>query len=98
MSAIINSYVSQRGIVTVVVTDYARYQGARFNRHRLIYNALLYFVVAYFNVANQREVLAERMPDKSIVGENTTQVRMSFEHDAEQIKCFTLEPICGCPN
>jgi hypothetical protein len=49
-------------------------------------------------VAGEREVLAERMPDEAIVGEDASQVRMPLEHDAVEIERFALEPVRGRPH
>ena len=52
----------------------------------------------HLDVADQREVLAERMTDEAVVGQDPAQVRMPIEQDAEQVERFALEPIGGCPH
>src|SRR6187397_1317533 len=56
----------QRGVVTVVVADHLRHQRARLDAHRLVHHALLVGVVTHLDVADQREVLAERMADEAV--------------------------------
>src|SRR6185369_10924014 len=69
-----------------LLTDNARYQHARFNGYRLVDHALLVFVVAHLDLADEREVLAERMPDEAVVGQDAAQVRMTFEDDTEKVE------------
>ena len=69
--------VLQRRVVAVVVANHLRHQRARLDGHRLVHHALLVGVVAHFDVADQREVLAERMADEAVVGEDAAQIRMA---------------------
>ncbi len=55
-------------------------------------------VVAHLDVADQREVLAERMTDEAVVGQDAPQIRMAAEQDAEQIECLALEPVGAGPD
>ena len=41
----------------------------------------------------QRKILAKRMADESIVGQDAPQIGMTVEHDPEQVKGLTLVPI-----
>src|SRR3989344_5897067 len=75
------------------ITDHALHQHARLNGDRLVHHALLLGVVAHFDPADEWEVLAERMPDETVIGEDAAQVRMPLEHDAEQVECLSLVPI-----
>src|SRR4051812_47462089 len=55
----------QRRLVTIVVADDLRHQRARLDRYRFVHHALLVGVVANFDIADQGEVLAERMTDEA---------------------------------
>src|SRR5690606_1830339 len=55
--------------------------------------APLFGVVTYFDVSDQRKILAERMADKAVVGQDAAQVRMTLVDDAEQVERLTLEPV-----
>src|SRR5574340_1679341 len=85
--------------VTTVIffTDDAWRHLARFDRHRLVYDALLFRVVAHFHMAGQREILAERAADKAIIGQDAAQVRVPGEYDAVQIEGFALIPVGARP-
>src|SRR5581483_2892778 len=83
---------------SLYITDHARHQHARLYRHRLVHDAALGFVVAHLDLADQRKVLAERMPDKAVIGEDAPQVGMALENNAEEIERFALEPIGGVPD
>src|SRR6478736_4160434 len=87
--------VLQFRLVAAVVADHARHQRALDDLHRLVHHALLVGVVAHFDIAHQREVLAEWMPDEAVVSEDAAQVRMAVEHDAEQVEGLALEPVGG---
>src|SRR5579862_586871 len=88
----------QRRLVAIVVPDDARNQGARINRDRLVDDALQFSVIAHLDVADQRKILAERVADESIVGEQAPQIRMASEQDAVQVKGFALEPVGAGPD
>src|SRR6188768_2138 len=88
----------QGRVVAVVVADDFRHQRARLDRDWLVHHALLLGVVAHLDVADQREILAERMTDESIVGEDAAQIRMAREQDAEQVERLALEPVGAGPD
>src|SRR6478735_5609089 len=73
-------------LIAVVVADHLRHQGAFHDLHGLVDHPLLVGVVPHFDIAHQREVLAERMADETIVGKQAAQVRVAVENDAEQIE------------
>src|SRR5690606_16895786 len=82
-----------RGGIARIVADHARHGDARLDRgDRLVDHALLLRVVADLDVADQREVLAERMADEAVVGQDPAQVRVAPEDDAEQVERLALEP------
>ena len=83
---LISGILSPRHIITVVMPDGLGHQYAVLDRDRLVHDSALLRVIAHFHVALQRKVLAERMPDKTIVGQDASQVWMSVENDAEQVK------------
>ena len=85
-------------VVAVVFADHARHERARLDAHRLIHDAALRRVVFHFDVADQREVLAERMTDEAVVGEDAAQIRMTLEQDAVQVERFALVPVGGRPD
>src|SRR5579863_2401470 len=85
-------------LVARVVADDARHQRAGLDAHRLVHDALLLRVVAHFDVAGEREVLAERMAHETVVGEYAAQVRMPVEQDAEHVEGLALEPVGGGPD
>jgi hypothetical protein len=77
----------------VIVTYDLGHENARDDADRLIYHALLLGVVLHFDIPAEREVLAERMADEAVVGEDAAQVRMAAEQDAKQVERLTLEPV-----
>jgi hypothetical protein len=58
----------------VVFAHDARRDLARLDGHRLVDHALLLGVVAHLDVARDREVLAHRVADEAVVGEDAAQV------------------------
>jgi hypothetical protein len=82
----------------VFFADHARRDFARLDRDRLVDHALLLGVVAHFDIAGHREVLAERMADETVVGQDAAQVVVAFEHDAVQVERFALEPVGRVPD
>ena len=58
---------------------------AGLDAHRLIHHTLLLRVVTHLNITKDREILAEGMPDKSVVGQNAAQIGVPREDDPEQI-------------
>ena len=81
----------------VLFADDPRRDLARLDGHRLVDHALALGVVAHFHVAGHREVLAERMADETVVGEDAAQVRVAFEDDAVQVERLALEPVGRAP-
>src|SRR5687767_7829603 len=65
--------ILQFGVVAVVLADDARHERTRLDGHGLIDDAALRRVVFHFDVADQREILAEGMTDETVVGEEATQ-------------------------
>lgn len=57
------------------------------------HNALLLLVVADLGVAGEREVLAQRVAFESVIGHDSSQIRVAHEEDAEQIVDLTLVPV-----
>ena len=48
-------------------------------------------------MAGDRKVLAKRVTDETVIGQQSAQVFVSFEHDAIQVKRLTLVPVGGVP-
>ena len=59
---------------------------------RLNDDALLLLVVSELSVSSQGEVLAQRVAIETIIGHNTTQIRMSSEEYTEHVVDLTLVP------
>src|SRR5574343_223056 len=66
---------------------------ARFDGHRLVDHASLIRVITHFDMTGDREILAERMSNEAVVGQDATQVVVTDEGNTEQIKRFALEPV-----
>ena len=77
---------------------HARRDLARLDSDGLVNDPSLLGVVAHFDIARYGEILAERMADKAVIGKNAAQVRMPFEHYAEQIECLAFEPVHAGPD
>ena len=60
--------------------------------HRLVDDPLLLLVVAHLDIAGQREILAQRMPLETVIGQDAAQIGMAGEEDAEQIPGLALPP------
>ena len=60
---------------------------------RLVDHALDFIIVADFDETSGREVLAQRVAFKAVVGEDAAKVRMTGEQDAVEIVGFALEPV-----
>src|SRR5512139_3500990 len=88
----------QVGLVARVVADDLRHERARLNADGLVDDAALRGVVAHLDVADQREVLAERVADEAVVREQAPQVRMAAEQDPVEIERLALEPVGGAPD
>ena len=56
------------------------------------------FGIAQLDEARQREVLALRMPLKTIVGQDAAQVRIAFEQHAVHVEHFALQPASDRPD
>ena len=63
-----------------------------FSLHRLVNHPLLVLVVAQFDIAGQREILAQRMPFETVIGQDAAQIRVVAEIDAEQVPGLALPP------
>ncbi|MCY1530875.1 hypothetical protein D9M68_660810 [compost metagenome] len=48
-------------------------------------------------MTREREVLAKRVPDETIVGQDAAQVVVTFEHDAVEVKRLAFVPVGRCP-
>src|SRR5688572_27596904 len=90
--------ILQLGVVAVVLADDARHERARLDGHGLIDDAALRSVVLHFDVPDQREILAERMADEAVIGEEATQIGMPVEQDPVQVKRLALVPVRGRPH
>jgi hypothetical protein len=86
-----------RDLVGLAGTDDLGHQHARLDADRLVNHALLLGIVDHLDIAAEREVLAKRMPDEAVVGEQAPQVRMPLEQDAEQVEGLALEPVGAVP-
>src|SRR5688572_20432531 len=64
-----------RRVIAWIIADHARHQRALGDLDRFIDDAPLFIVVAHFDIAHQREVLAKRVADEPVVGEDAAQVR-----------------------
>src|ERR1700747_1739761 len=60
--------------------------------HRLIDHPLQFFVIAKLDKAREREILAQRIPGKAVIGENAAQIRIALKRDAIHVEGFALEP------
>src|SRR5688500_4685983 len=81
------------GLIARVVANDLRHQCARLDADRLVNHAALRRVVAHLDVADHREILAERVPDEAVVGQQAAQVGMTAEQDAVEIERLALEPV-----
>src|ERR1700712_585265 len=91
------SAISVQAAVVVFAND-SRCDLARLDRHGLIDDALLLVVVAHFHMTGRREILAERMTDETVVGEDATKVEMTFEDYAVEVERLALEPCARAPD
>src|SRR5690349_11630806 len=90
--------IASFAIPIMLFADDTRRDLAWLDSDRLVDNPLLVRVIAHLDIAAQWEILAERVADKSVVRENTAQIRVTGKHDAIKIECFAFEPVCGRPN
>src|SRR5690349_11178096 len=82
----------------MLFADDARRYLARLDGDRLVDNPLLIRVIAHLDIAAEREVFTERVTNKSVVSENTAEIRMAGKHDAVKIECFAFKPIRRGPD
>ena len=82
----------------MVLAGHPRYQHPGFDRDRFVDHALPLRVVTHFDVTDQRKILAERMADKAVIGQDATQVRVPAEQDAEQVESLALVPVGTLPD
>src|SRR3989337_1815421 len=61
--------------------------------YRLIDSALQLIVVAELDEAGEREVLAQGVTLKAVIGEKSPEVRVAGEQDAVKIVSLSLEPV-----
>src|SRR5262249_31549768 len=61
--------------------------------HRLVDDALLFVVVADFDEAGERKVLAQRMAFEAVIGQQPPQIGMASKRDTVEIIRFPFEPI-----
>src|ERR1700722_13386062 len=90
--------IQQCRVVAVVVPDHARHQDTRLDAHRFVHHALELRVVTHLDIADEREVLAKRMADEAVVGEDAAQIRMTAKQYPKQIKGLTLKPVGAGPD
>ena len=90
--------VFSRSSVAVIVAYRLGHQYAVLDRDRLVHDPALFRVIAHFHVALQRKILAERVSLETVVGQDASQVGMSVEHDAEQVKGLPFEPVGAGPD
>ena len=64
----------------------ARRDFTQCNGYRLMHHALAFGVVTHFHAPDKRKILAQGMPDKTVIGQDAAQVFVSGKNDAEQIK------------
>ena len=82
----------------MVVTNHFRHEHSRHDADGLIDDTLLLGVVLHFHVAAEWEVLAERMPDETVVGQDAAQVGVTAEQNPEQVERLALEPVRARPD
>src|ERR1700722_6590829 len=61
--------------------------------HWLVAHALLRIVIAHLNETGHREVLAQRITIKAVVGQDAPQIRMTVKQHAKQVVNLTLVPV-----
>src|SRR5688572_21709995 len=85
-------------LVPSVVADDFRDERTRLDTDRHIYDAAFRRVVTHLDVADQREVFAERVADEPVVREQAAQIGMAAEENSVQIERLALEPIGSVPD
>src|SRR5690606_27631816 len=89
--------ILELGLVAVIVANDLRHERARLDADRLVDDAALVRVVAHLDLADHREILAERMPDEAVVRKEAPQVRVTAEQDSIEVERLALVPVCGAP-
>src|ERR1700761_5286615 len=59
---------------------------------RLVDDALLLVVITQLDIAGEREILAQRMPFETVIGQDPAQIGIVGEEHAEHVPDFALEP------
>jgi hypothetical protein len=85
-------------LVAEIVAPHPRHGDAVLDAHRLVHHPPLLRVIAHFDLAIEREILAQRVPDETVIGEDAPQVRVAVENDAEQVEGLALEPVGSRPH
>ena len=85
-------------IPIIFVTHNARSILTRLNADRLINDTTKLLIVTHFYITRDREILAERISNKTVIGENSAQIRVSREQDAEKVEGLALKPIRARPD
>src|ERR1035441_1299100 len=61
--------IGEGRVITIVMANNLRHEGPGLDGHRLVDHPALLRVVAHLDIARQRKILAEGMPDEAVVGE-----------------------------
>ena len=85
-------------VPVALFTNNSRSNLTRFDRHRLINDSLLFGVITHLDVAVNREVLAERMTNETIIRKYPAQIGMTRKDNPVQIEGFTLKPVNSVPD
>ena len=80
------NYLHEVNRINTAGTYDFRHQHARFDTDRLINHAPLFGIIDYFDVATQREILAERMADETVIRQQTAQGRIAGKEVSIQVK------------
>src|SRR5574343_652231 len=65
----------------------------RLDRYWLVDHSSLIRVVAHLDIARNREILAERVPNEAVIGQDTTQIVVTHKSDTVQVESLSLEPV-----
>src|SRR5690606_37410273 len=90
--------ILELGLVAVIVADHLRYERARLDADRLVDDPPFLRVVTHLDLADHREVLAERMPDEAVVRKEAPQIRVAAEQDSVEIERLALVPVGRIPH
>ena len=82
----------------VFFANHARRDFTHFDGDGLVNHALLFRVITHFNEARGGKILAERVANKTVVGEDAAQVVMTLKNNTEKVKSFTFKPIGRIPD